>query len=438
MKGKGKGISDQDCPLLFPDLEPVDHETKCPKYTAILARPEEEGIVVEELDQIQIDVETLLAAVGLRLKQLEEEKSTLNNWQDKKDGKLVKNQQPETPPPSLKRGKTADEKPSKKFKSQGSDVSGKGSHATPPGKPKGKIAQVRSELEFAADSPEILPRLHKNDVVNKFWQSVEPYCSDITNEDIKVLEDLLRSHDNDDDYFRIPPLGKHYTEKWAEEDILEEQRDGAKMNSKTRNTNNNHYNNTEDSTTLLKKAEQNNIDESPFGPLTQRLVSALIEENIMTSIDDVMTDVNGGSEAPAISPKALAKQLNIGNPSHLEKRIKRELEEQGLLDSEDKVDDDPDDEILMELKQKQQELKTLCQHNISMTKNMLDKAREEMKKQDMKKKLAAADSEILEAYRKVQLAKQKKKTPTKKERDSVWKALKDRENMVKMIEGSEK
>jgi flagellar motility protein MotE (MotC chaperone) len=32
----------------------------------------------------------LLAAVGLRLKQLEEEKNTLNNWQDKKDGKLIK------------------------------------------------------------------------------------------------------------------------------------------------------------------------------------------------------------------------------------------------------------------------------------------------------------------------------------------------------------
>jgi hypothetical protein len=36
----------------------------------VLARSEEEGIVVEELDQIQVDVETLLAAVGLRLKQL--------------------------------------------------------------------------------------------------------------------------------------------------------------------------------------------------------------------------------------------------------------------------------------------------------------------------------------------------------------------------------
>ena len=34
MKGKGKGIADKDCPLQFPDLEPVDHETKCLKYTA--------------------------------------------------------------------------------------------------------------------------------------------------------------------------------------------------------------------------------------------------------------------------------------------------------------------------------------------------------------------------------------------------------------------
>lgn len=86
--------------------------------------------------------------------------------------------------------------------------------------------------------------------------------------------------------------------------------------------------------------------------------------------------------------------MYIGNPSHLEKRIKRELEEQGLLDSDDKVEDDPDDEILMELKQKQQELKTLCQYNISMTKNLLEKAKEEMKKQEQKKKLAQVDSEV--------------------------------------------
>ena len=36
-----------------------------------------------------------------------------------------------------------------------------------------------------------------------------------------------------------------------------------------------------------------NMEDSPFGPLTQRLVAALIEENIMTHIDDSMNE-NGG------------------------------------------------------------------------------------------------------------------------------------------------
>jgi transcriptional adapter 3 len=35
-------------------------------------------------------------------------------------------------------------------------------------------------------------------------------------------------------------------------------------------------------------------DNSPFGPLTQRLVSALIEENIMTPVDDAsITEITG-------------------------------------------------------------------------------------------------------------------------------------------------
>lgn len=82
------------------------------------------------------------------------------------------------------------------------------------------------ELDFSADSPLDLPRLPKNDAVNRFWASVEPYCADITNEDVKVLEDILTTHDEEADYFRVPPLGKHYAEKWAEEDLIEEQREG--------------------------------------------------------------------------------------------------------------------------------------------------------------------------------------------------------------------
>lgn len=40
----------------------------------------------------------------------------------------------------------------------------------------------------------------------------------------------------------------------------------------------------------------------------------------------------------------------------------------------------------------------------------------------------------MEAYRKIQAAKQKKKPPTKKEREAVLKALKDREQYVKILD----
>ena len=42
----------------------------------------------------------------------------------------------------------------------------------------------------------------------------------------------------------------------------------------------------------------------------------------------------------------------------------------------------------------------------------------------------------MEAFRKVQAAKQKKKPPTKKERDAALKALKEREIIVKQLEAA--
>lgn len=59
-------------------------------FFIVLTRSEEDGIGVEELDAIQSDLETLLAAAGLRLKQLENEKQILVNWADKKDIKGFK------------------------------------------------------------------------------------------------------------------------------------------------------------------------------------------------------------------------------------------------------------------------------------------------------------------------------------------------------------
>lgn len=430
MKGKGKSVQDKDCPLQFPDLEPVDHVKHCPRFTAILSRGESESIGLEELDSVQADIETLLASAGKRLKLLENETQVLQTWQEKsgeikpavkpKSGKV----QPDTPG---KRGKSSEDgKPSKKFK----ESLGKGSSL---GTPKFKVKIP--EFDHVDSPPLELPKLPKNNAVNKFWSSVEPYCADITNEDLKYLEELLRSHEDDSDYFKVPSLGMHYTEKWAEEDLIEEQKEGAKIGEKRRS---NGITESNGASSLLKQAEGGLQDESPFGPLTQRLVSALIEENVMTPLDDEMEDFTPDmdclTENAAISPKALAKQLNLGNPSHLEKKIKRELEEQGILDFDDDDEDDENDEILKELRAKQAELKAVSKHNLLATKQLYKMAREEMGRQEIRRKLAAADSEVMEAYRKIQMAKQKKKTPTKKERDAVIKALKDRSELMKLLD----
>lgn len=72
-----------------------------------------------------------------------------------------------------------------------------------------------------------LPRVVKNECVDRFWQAMEAYSRPITDDDIRFLEDQLRKHDDEDAaYFKIPPLGRHYRDVWAEEDLLEEMTEG--------------------------------------------------------------------------------------------------------------------------------------------------------------------------------------------------------------------
>lgn len=40
----------------------------------------------------------------------------------------------------------------------------------------------------------------------RFWASVEPYCADITNEEIRLLEELLKPPEDEGEYFKVSHL----------------------------------------------------------------------------------------------------------------------------------------------------------------------------------------------------------------------------------------
>ena len=66
----------------------------------------------------------------------------------------------------------------------------------------------------------------------------------------------------------------------------------------------------------------------------------------------------------------------------------------GLLDIDDPMIMGEEDEVLIELQKRQEELKALYAHNRSQKQRLISLAKEEMKRQDLRQKLRAADSEV--------------------------------------------
>eukprot|EP00095_Tigriopus_kingsejongensis_P012371 maker-scaffold190_size271632-snap-gene-0.23 protein:Tk12371 transcript:maker-scaffold190_size271632-snap-gene-0.23-mRNA-1 annotation:"hypothetical protein CAPTEDRAFT_174003" len=279
------------------------------------------------------------------------------------------------------------------------------------------------------------PVMPKNETPNRFWSFVEPYCAPITPEDIKLLEDLIKTHGDMAEYHKIPSLGQHYTQTWAKEDMENERQKGAGTMAHASEANGDTKPNVDD--LVVKSEPAGHGDETPFGELTQRLVAGLMEENIMTSVDDSMEAAKkAGQENPDLNKTGLIRSLNINNADSLEARVRKELEEQGLLDSneDESAPEDDNDEILEEMKRCQNELKAVSTHNLGQLKRLLKCAKEEMVRQELRNRLQKADEDVMEAYQRISTSRSKKKSPSKKEREQAWKALKEREIILKELE----
>ena len=235
----------------------------------------------------------------------------------------------------------------------------------------------------------------------------------------------------------IPALGKHYALQWAEEDLNQQVKEGSRLsdyeafNDPSRSSKEQKFSVVspllEDSIQKCnslnqnsKNAKQNQPKDNEslnYGPLTQRLISALIEQNLMTPLDNEIADyldkIGPPPQPMYMSPKTMAQKLNFNstNASTLEKKIKKTLIEQSILDidendnlsdensvenatadSLDKID--KDDEIANEIKLLQNELKVVTKQCKQTLGNLLETSKQSILRQDLKKKISQLDSEV--------------------------------------------
>lgn len=404
MKGKGKGS--EECPLQFPDVSPVDHVQECPRYTAIAQG--DATLSLEDLEPLQLELETLLVSVCERRRRLAHETQLLLSWQEKKIPVGAG-----TPSAPGKRSRASpDGKPSKKFRDGGKVFTG----GRPPRK---QVASSSSTLATGSSTDEG-PSVVRNDAPNRFWASLEPYCGPVTAEDIRGLEELMQAREEEaSEWQRVPALGRHYIQRWAQEDLQEEQAQGARASGggaqgarspqQARGVSVNNCDGKEGG-----KSSKEGSGGEPLGSLTQRLVSCLLEENLLCP---PLEDTQIG---PPLGP-------NPGLAQQLERRVRRELREQGLLTETDS----PDDQVLLELRRCQAELRSLSSRNGAQLQALLRRARESLQQQELTRRLRVADHELLDAWRRLAQSRQRKKSPSKKDRDLAAKALRDRQALLK-------
>ncbi|XP_044019057.1 transcriptional adapter 3-A [Aphidius gifuensis] len=404
--------------ITLPVINVSENAKLLPKYTSILQRTTQEGVQLDELDTLQLELETLLSSVVVRYRMLQDEIVCLSSAEERRDKKtksgkgiLISSIDKKTRDDKIRSRDTniktnSSPLPSKLLKSKSSSSSSNNLIVPNPH----EIARVEGSK---TDIPKIL--LPKNDTTNKFWASVDPYCNDIMTDDINLLQQLIATHSDINDFKKIPPLGRHYSYLWAHNDLLQEEEAGNKEKKKNKT----------DIVSLITKGDKktNGI----AGPLTQRLVSAFLEENVYVANNNTDNKLFRDGDPPVL------RDLSIQNSMNLELRMHKELVEQGILDPDLNRKNQDDDEILAEIKRCQQDLMALSSHNVSQLKRLMNLAQEETKRQGLKRKIDIADGEVVEHYKKLISSKQRKVPLTKKEQEKAWSCLKERETLLQQL-----
>ncbi|KAG0256478.1 Transcriptional regulator [Actinomortierella ambigua] len=246
--------------------------------------------------------------------------------------------------------------------------------------------------------------------IQTFWASMDPYFRPFSESDRMALEE------------------EHYLDAWAEEErSLMPSFDGFDSRR----------NSIESSSTKDAAPSRNIVSNTPFeltdenieqdevscGPLTERILSSLVAENVIDSSeikqDDetattTTTTTAGTATATATGSQPPRGSSNPCNYAELEERMKRELRYIGLL-GDDEIDWDAreDDEISITLRSLQKELREVMQVNQYRKQKLAKMVSDHLAYQEYNMILDDLDKQVEQGYlKRFRITKSKKKKTT--------------------------
>jgi len=238
--------------------------------------------------------------------------------------------------------------------------------------------------------------------ITTFYSSVEPWLRPIREDEVALLQ-----YDGDTvEPFLVPPLGRHYGEAWHEEDMLTyghalsvpisathvEQSVAQRMA----------HNGAWDPSSL--KDDELSTDERGIGPVTERLVAALLPTPGEKPPDPSREEG---------SSKSVAKQPPL-NVMDLEERIKGELMAAGLLADEEPDFSASEDQILAELRRCQRALREQMNLNKARRQRVHEIAQDRLAYQEFVETRELLDRQISSIYSRLQKRDTVKSASSKK------------------------
>ncbi|CEP17163.1 hypothetical protein [Parasitella parasitica] len=245
-----------------------------------------------------------------------------------------------------------------------------------------------------------------------FWTAIDPHFRPLAEED----RSFLLAKEDDEKFYSIPPLGRHYTDVWSEDDIPAMSRSHSPMSSSSRQGSHDHVK------YLIHPLTDEHLFKADIscGKLTERLLSSLVADDgiVIHDEDDDQDDIlptelftkdynhiRSIEEMPSIPPDDIAI---------FEERLKSELRYAGLF-GEDDVDWDTreDDEICAELRLAAKELRDQYTTNENRKKQLLSVVDNQLQYEQYRHVLDNLDVQVEQCYLKrfrTQKSK-KRKTP---------------------------